>query len=301
MNNKEVIQFLWDTGHFNNPDFPTSIEDSDLSILTLSDKPVQQAIMSYQDFFRPEYEALTLSMHGTLSVIDGQLSPATTALLEMPRCGAPDFQPMSSGSWPKSCHPEYPGIHSFALYFDKSGMPGFLQTVFDAAWLLCRQAYADIGIAFFEVDSPQKANTVVTWQGSRSWIGLAIVPNSPRCNERIWAKFANSYNPRDLLNQWARLLAHEFCHNMGLSHTRGGIMNPSIVSGPFTPTAWRGDPTESSLTRFFGGVPVDLGISPKPPPPPLPPENDYWFRGDFELMHGDESLGKYILTPKPQV
>jgi len=84
-------------------------------------------------------------------------------------------------------------------------------------------------------------------------------------------------------------------------------MNPSITSGPFTPRAWRGDPSESALVRFFGGIPVDLGIGgpdPEPEPPkPEPPKgpNEYWFKGNFSLMKGDENLGDYILTPKPKV
>lgn len=292
MNNKEIIRFLWDKGHF-----PDGIVVSDLEIFTISDEPVQYAIKSYKDFFLPEYTRLSPGAE-----VNGHITPSFKALLEMPRCGLPDFttEDTGRGSWPVGCHPEYPDIHSFALYIDKSNMPSFLRNVFDAAWLLCRQAYADIGIAFFEVKDKSRANTVVTWTRGRGWIGLAIVPRSPQCRETIWAKFDTSYSPSDLLNQWARLLAHEFCHNMGLSHSRGGIMNPSIIRGPFTPTAWRGDPSESALTRFFGGKPIQLEPGPNPDPDP-PGPSEYWFKGEFELMKGEQSLGKYILTPKPRV
>ena len=79
-------------------------------------------------------------------------------------------------------------------------------------------------------------------------------------------------------------------------------MNPSITSGPFSPKAWRGDPAERDLVRFFGGVPVDLGIGgPNPGPGPEPEPNQYWFDGSFKLMQGDKSLGEFILTPKPKV
>ena len=281
MSTNSIIQQLSDLGYF--LDSPASAVY--LNSLKLHDQPVRDAIERYR-----------LNMD----------SPDTTVeeLFSIERCGCPDYavEEAGRGSWPANCHAEFPGVHSFAVHLDKSGMPSFLRGVFDAAWLLCRQAYADIGIAFFEVDSASKANTVVTWTRGSGWIGLAIVPSSPQCRQRIWAKFDNRYSPSDLLNQWARLLAHEFCHNMGLGHTRGGIMNPSITSGPFSPRAWRGDPAERDLVRFFGGVPVDLKIGgPGPGPTPEPEPEQYWFDGSFNLMQGDKSLGEFILIPKPKV
>ena len=41
-------------------------------------------------------------------------------------------------------------------------------------------------------------------------------------------------------------------HGVGLSHTRGGVMNPSIIRSPLS---WRGDPSERAMTRLYGGVP----------------------------------------------
>ena len=292
MNTNNVIQRLWDLGHF----IKTDVTKDELPNVRLHDPSARIAIASYRD------------------IMD---SPETTLeeLFAIERCGCPDYGIEAAngrGSWPVGCHPEYPNNHAFAVYFNKSGMPSFWQPVFDECWLLVRQAYADIGIAFFETKEQSRANTVVTWQRGAGWIGLAIVPNGPSCRDRIWAKFDNRYRPGDLVNQLARLLAHEFCHNMGLSHTRGGIMNPSIVTGPFRANAWRGDPSESSLVRFFGGSKVDLHDidaptppdEPEPPAPdPEPPKgpNEFWFRGSFELMQGDRSLGEYILTPKPRV
>jgi hypothetical protein len=274
MDINSIIPRLFELGHFNNPAHPTGVTRDELATLKLHHAPVRTAIQSVQEFMALDVDRLALEEHGRIGIADGDIGPATAKLFEVERCGCPDYsiegavaEEAGRGSWPVGCHREFPNNHAFALFIDKSGMPGYLRPHFDVAWLLCRQAYADIGIVFFEVDSQSKANTVVTWQRGRGWIGLAIVPRSPQCRDRIWAKFDNRYQPRDMVNQWARLLAHEFCHNMGLSHTRGGIMNPSIVSGPFTPTAWRGDPSEPALTRFFGGQPVDLGIGdPKPEP-----------------------------------
>jgi hypothetical protein len=319
MNTNRVIQELFRLGHFDNPAHKTGVTKDELPSLQLTDAPVRKAIASYQEFMAADFDRLALQEHGRIGIADGDVGPATEKLFEVERCGCPDYEAAVAeetgrGSWPAGCHNEFPGKHAFAVHFDRNGMPTHWRLIFDDAWLLVRQAYADIGIAFFEVDATSKANTVVTWQRSRTWIGLAIVPRSPSCRDRIWAKFDTAYGSsfvrQKAVDQIARLMAHEFCHNMGLSHTRGGIMNPSITSGTFRPNAWRDDPSEPALVRFFGGDPVDLGIGdpkpdpdPEPPPPdPKPPgPNEFWFKGDFTLMQGDKSLGDYILTPKPQV
>ena len=316
----DLIRRLWDYGHFHNPAHPTGVTEADLPKLKLTDASVRTALASFQEFMAADFDRLALEEHGRIGIADGDFGPATEKLFEVERCGCPDYEMATNwtaeqaitgrGSWPAGCHPEFPKNHSFAVWFEKASMPAHWRAIFDEAWLLVRQAYADIGMAFFEAASRAKANTVVTWERSRSWIGLAIVPRGPKCGDRIWAKFdtayASSFDRMRQVWQIARLMAHEFCHNMGLSHTRGGIMNPSIVSGPFLPNAWRGDPSESPLVRFFSGVPVDLGV-PKPDEPkpddPKPPITDepFMFTGDFELKQGDRSFGRFILVPLPQV
>lgn len=81
-------------------------------------------------------------------------------------------------------------------------------------------------------------------------------------------------------------------------------MNPSITQGPFTKTAWRGDPSESILKRYFDGVPVNPDQPDNPDPPPVDPgptPSDLWFKGGFTLMKGEQELGEFILVPKPNV
>ena len=310
----DLIQRLWNYGHFHNPAHPTGVVEADLPKLKLTDASVKTALASFQEFMAADFDRLALEEHGRIGIADGDFGPATSKLFEVERCGCPDYEMATdghveqagSGSWPANCRPDFPGLHTFSVQMNKSGMPSYLSSTIEPAWDLVRRAYANMGILFLREDANNRANTLVTWQRGSGWIGLAIVPRSPRCGERIWARFDNRYQPRDLLNQWARLLAHEFGHNMGMSHSRGGIMNPSIVSGPFTPTAWRGDPSESLLRRFFGGVPIPLdGPKPDEPKPdePKPPITDeqFVFTGDFELKQGDRSFGRFILVPRPQV
>lgn len=207
-----------------------------------NDERVEDAISKYRDFM----QVTTLDLDSLFSI---------------ERCGCPDISPLTgSGSWPVGCHQEWPSNHSFAVYFTESTRPQHWNNTFQDAWDLVISAYSDIGIAFFETTNRSKANTIVTWQRGAGWIGLAIVPNSPRCGQQIWAKYDNSYGSsfsrERMVNQFAYLMAHEFGHNMGLGHTRGGIMNASLTNGTFSETQWRNDPAYSTLRRWFGGEPI---------------------------------------------
>ncbi len=212
---------------------------------SLDDSRVVAAIAQYRDFLQVK----TLDIY---------------SLFNLPRCGEPDIvadEPLGSGSWPKGCHPEWPNNHSFAIYFDMSNMPKHWQPAFERAFALVQAAYANIGIVFFRTMDRKKANTIVTWQRGSGWIGLAIVPRGPKCGQQIWAKFDTRYGitfPLEkLVFQLAFLLAHEWGHNMGLSHTRGGIMSPTLINGIFHEDQWRrNDPALNTLIRFFDGIPV---------------------------------------------
>jgi len=139
-------------------------------------------------------------------------------------------------------------------------------------------------------DDPQSANTIVTFERlGGSTIGLAVVPRNPQCGATIWAKYSTTYRPSQLLHQWARLKAHEFFHNMGGSHGPSGITAPTIQSGVFTRTAWRGDFAFPQLKRWFGGEPLDLT-------PPDPPHWRYEFRGEQKLFNpAGEFVGSFQL------
>lgn len=271
MKRKQLIERLFQLGHFRLSNLTVS-EAQELSLIA---PQVKAAVKSYQNFMAHDYQRIAASHH-TAGVCDGIVGPVTQALMNVPRCGMADFAraETGSGSWPVGCHETWPDNHAFTVNVDKSGLPSFLgspsdpNSVFEQAWDLTRLAYADMGIVFEREDGNGSANTSVTFVRGNGWIGLAIVPSNPHCADSIWAKFDNRYSPSALIDQWSRLLTHEFGHNMGLAHSRGGIMNPSIIGGTFDPNEWRGDPSEPTLTRWFGGEPVDLGDPPDPPDPP---------------------------------
>jgi len=188
----------------------------------------------------------------------------TQELFEIERCGCSDFETNAtgSGSWRAGCvKPEWPDNHAAIYRVDKSRMPSYLRDSFEDAWGLMAQAYANVGLAIVRRDAGSTYNSLVTFEPGRGWIGLAIVGRNHTCGTRMWAKFDTRYGSsfsRDrLLNQWAFLLAHELGHNCGLGHTRGGIMNPSLINGTFHPDQWRrSDPAFPSHKRWYGGEPL---------------------------------------------
>lgn len=203
---------------------------------------------TYQAFF-PDYKPT------------GKIDDETLNVMSLPRCGCPDttLLPQGSGSWDVGCHT--PGIHEVTIKVDPRGMPNRLQPIFKDVVDLVIGAYKEIGMLLNFDPQGRNINIDFSFEYLRGAIGLAIVPNNPGCRNRIWCKYDPRYNPSDMLNQWARLLAHELGHNMGLSHYRGGIMNSYILSGKFTHREWVGDPAENLLRRWFG-IPI-----PDPNPP----------------------------------
>ena len=219
---------------------------------------IQDAIDRYKNFNR-----------FTLAEVGGNLGK----LFETPRCGCPDPQGpidsdgvpesslelLGSGSWPHDCHT--PGIHEVRIKIDYSRMPSFLEPIIGEILDLVKSAYLTMGMTLSFVESGP-VNIDFSFERLRgSTIGLARVPNNPGCSSRIWCKYDPGYQPSDLINQWARLIAHELGHNMGLHHTRGGVMNSSILSGVFDANEWVGDPSERFFKAWFGGH-----EQPQPPP-----------------------------------
>lgn len=239
---------------------------------------IKRALKLYQSFFRDDLTTIQAESGYTSCNTNGVLDEATITHMEQPRCGCADFLEGEtlggSGSWPMGCHGSGK-FHRVRIYFDQEGMPTHWKPVFDEAWLLVQASYRDMGIDLERVALKSKANITVSWERSRSWIGLAIVGRNLTCSKVIWAKFDNQYGKsftrEQLINQLAMLLAHEFGHNMGLSHSNGGVMNPTLSRFKFTTTSWRRDPQEPTMRRWFGGVPFNVNPTPTPIPDPTPP------------------------------
>jgi hypothetical protein len=120
-------------------------------------------------------------------------------------------------------------------------------------------------------------------------IGMNYFPSSNSCGKIPNGSMDSSYNPSD----WklhANLGCHESeGHGFGFNHTRGGVMNPSIVL--VWPLTWKGDPSWSVAQRYYGGVPIPGGPTPDPGPGPQPGP-------DVTVWEGTLAAGTYRLVRK---
>lgn len=191
------------------------------------------------------------------------------------------LEAVGGGNWPK-CH-GVGNFHCSIVRIDPGGLPSFLQPVFADVLKRVQAAYSQVGLLWRFVDQGMKdilsgdslsgetVNSEMSFVNSSSgWIGLAIVGQNEGCGSTIWCKFLNTYkggsDTTSITTQWTTLIMHELGHNCGLSHSSGGVMNPSIVNN--LPGLWfPNDPSTSSLKSWFGGVqvPIPGGTSPIPP------------------------------------
>jgi hypothetical protein len=289
---KQLLKKLWDTGHFWNLEKPDTlnVDSSSLLKLNVGHPIVQQAIQSFQQHDL-NYDALYRGyrFHTRKSdrhrafvesapPFDGELDPATKALLKLPRCPMPDHTPppgarfgyddpglqravetmqefaAGSGSWPSSgCDPSKPGIHSIVVRIDITRCPATIKAYIDKALAEVTKAYGEIGLSVrYALDSTTPCQIAKRfeslWGGTIGWNEF---PSANTCNQTISGRLDTGYAPSNWL-LWANLECHETGHGVGLQHTRGSIMNPSILL--VDPLSWVGTPSFNTLKKYFGGV-----------------------------------------------
>jgi hypothetical protein len=276
MTEQEIYDFLKQTGHLEYAHGVQQPVPTGPCMAAIRTAEGMKAIASFQEFMAEAMDRECLRYHGRPARFNGESGPATLAVMNMPRCGHPDYGPEVGkaigygGGW-AGCH----GIgdyHCANVAIDRGSMPSFLSPVFDDVWERVQFAYMDIGLKYQIADPPNTSISFVT--RSNGWIGLAIVGQGESCSSQIWAKFLATYKPANVLNEWTTLIMHELGHNAGLDHSRGGVMNPSIVPG--LPPTWRGDPSEPILVRAYGGVPIA----------PKDDGDEYWIEQGFRSNKG---------------
>lgn len=315
INEPLVLNTARATGHFWDQSYPDvlNVNLSSFDKLKIRDRVARDAIASMQRADL-NFEALVWDQHKRAPIYDGEVGPATMKLVEgwttkgspLARCPIPDFapppnatfhyddpdlqaavesmqraaaEPPITGPYWRGCDSQRPGVHSLVIGIDIKNAPSvFLQNQEKilAARIACA---AEIGVAVRFVINPTSLDGLQQLQVYKgiggSTIGLNYFPSSNSCGRIPNGSMDSGYNP----SNWqlhACLGCHESeGHGFGFNHTRGGIMNPSILL--VWPLSWKGDTGWSQVTQYYPAKPL---VDPTPPPPPPPPD-------DFGVTFGD--------------
>ena len=295
----KVLVDAYKTGHAWNKAYP-NLQNLDMAAVLKMDGTERDAkdLVASRQASDINAEALVAFYHqGRKIQYDGDIGPATLALVDVPRCPLPDHAPPPNatfdfgdpllndavrsmqefaekyvggeGPWPKTgCDPDNKGVHSIRIRLNPAGAPSNWVANKDKIIAAIVASYADIGLSVrYILDDSSPAEITKEFTNLRGGtIGINYFPTGG-CN-RITGVLSRTYNPTDW-RYHAELDGHEDGHGVGLPHTNGGRMNPSIILTKNV-ASWRGDPSEPRLVRSYGGVPVPGKEPPPPPPPPGP-------------------------------
>lgn len=292
MTDSEILIEAFRRGRSWNPEYPNLLNVDEAAVRKMdgSESDAKLLVKSLQES-DANYDPLVLAWHKRPPEFDGEIGQATKDLVDLPRCPLPDFAPPPNarfhyddpgiqaavesmqraaaftGSYWRGCDSARPDIHSLVIGIDAKNAPSvFLQNqekILEAR----RACAAEIGVAVKFVINPQSLEGLQQYQVYKNIpggvIGMNYFPNSNSCGRIPNGSMDSSYNP----SNWqyhACLGCHESeGHGFGFNHTRGGIMNPSILLT--WPLTWKNDPSWNVAKQYYGGVPLT------PPTPPIPP------------------------------
>lgn len=256
-------------------------------------EPDAQLLVRSLQYSDIQYDWLVALFHkGRKPDYDGGIGKATESLVEIPRCPIPDFAPPLgarfhyddpelqkivesmqeaanagagiTGPYWRGCNPEKPDIHSLVIGIDARQAPSVFLNNMDKILGARKACAAQIGVDVKFVINPTSMDGLQQYQVYRSIpggvIGMNYFPSSNSCGRISNGSMDSTYNPSNWVLH-ANLGTHESeGHGFGFNHTRGGIMNPSIVL--VDPLSWIGDTAWSQVIRYYPGKPLvtDPGI-----------------------------------------
>lgn len=286
----EALQWLHRFGHNYNKQYQNSfgIDETSVKKMLGTESDAKDMIKSFQESdlnVALEFERRNRREHEP----DGELDPVTMAVMEFPRCAMPDFAPppgarfstgdtdldgaiasqqiwgeeqerigaTGTGSWPVGCDPQFPNVHSVVVQMDTSGASAAQKEKLQEILKFTIACEAEIGqhvrVVLDQAVTPRAHHKVTYGPIPGSTIGFAYFPTPNSCNQTVTAKIDSTFNVSAITA--ANLHTHEWKgHSDGLNHTRGGIMNPSIIT--FDPLSWLKDNSFPVKKRYFGGEPL---------------------------------------------
>lgn len=301
---KDLLLEAFRTGHAWNPALPNlhNIDEGRVKLMTGTEQDAKDMLRSRQSYdinfdtlmsaiysrFPPNPDKLGLYGQGD----DG---PALQQLVDSPRCPLPDFPPPPnavfhyddpdlqkavesmqaaaanppiSGPYWRGCDSQRTDVHSLVIGIDTKEAPSVFLANQEKILEARRACAAEIGVSVRFVINPQSMDGLQQYQVyhyiAGGVIGMNYFPSSNSCGRIPNGSMDSSYNP----SNWqlhANLGCHESeGHGFGFNHTRGGIMNPSIVL--VWPLSWKGDTGWSQVTRYYPAKPLEGEPGPNPPP-----------------------------------
>jgi hypothetical protein len=295
------LAFAFRHGHSFNPKYP-NLRNLDIGRVAKMDGTETDSHDLMASFQEIDYNVslLVAAIHGRELQADGTVGPATQQVLNFKRCPLPDYMPGPGdafdfgsaeinaivaaavrskaeaaelkGPYWRGCDPQRPGIHSLVIGIDIKSAPSVFTENMDKILEARIACAAEIGVAVRFVINPTSMEGLQQYQVYRyiagGVIGMNYFPSSNSCGKIPNGSMDSSYNPSD----W-RLHANLGCHEseghgFGFEHTRGGIMNPSIVL--VWPLSWKGDTGWTQASRYYPAVPLEPTPGPGPGPTPAP-------------------------------
>lgn len=284
MMQSEIIATLKRLGYLRN----TSVTWENIDKWRLTDHEIEIGLGEYQKYFAPEYERIAIEgPKGEPAEFDGKFGPITGELLNMERCGCPDFHDHENPLCAATAEANWPGACRGNLKFGRTfaSLPGLTQAetdlAFDAACRSLTRALGDVAIEAVPYGQPTDDCQIVA---DAKGLGNSTLAWSYLARNDCRAKLAQAYNSgmRWNVRKLITVAIHEIIHAFGGPHVnhRSATEFPSIHSESLARFGWLHAADVSMLKGIgyeFSGLPQpddDWVLNPGSPDPDPEPEPD---------------------------